>query len=164
MNTLTTATLIDSIITLLTEAYTGPSNPRESWFIDHEPDAGILGILAHVTAEEASRSADGSGNPGTSIAAHTEHLRWSLANTNAAFRGEGYNSHWSESWELTRADDAGWEGLRQSLRQEYEILLQTLKQQQDLPGVYLNGTLALIPHAAYHLGNLRQMVERVRAG
>jgi hypothetical protein len=162
MNTLPIPTLIDSIITLLTEAYDGPPNPRETWFIDNEPDSGLLGILAGVTAEEASRSVDGSGKPGTTIAANAEHLRWSLANVNAAMRGAAYNSNWRESWELTGADEARWNRLRQALRQEFETLCQTLKQQPDLPGVYLNGTLALIPHAAYHLGNIRQMIERVR--
>jgi hypothetical protein len=31
-----------------------------------------------------------------------------------------------------------------------------------LQGDYLNGVLALIPHAAFHLGIIRQMIERVR--
>src|SRR4051812_20690878 len=32
------------------------------WFIDNQPDSGILGILSDVTAEEASRWVDGAGN------------------------------------------------------------------------------------------------------
>jgi len=32
-----------------------------------------------------------------------------------------------------------------------------------LQGDYLNGVLALIPHAAFHLGLIRQMIERVRS-
>jgi len=162
MSTLPVSTLIDSILTLLTEAYAGPPNPRETWFIDNEPDAGILGLLATVTAAEASRSVDGSGQPGTTIAAHVDHLRWSVANANNAMRGEAYNPNWGESWELTNADESRWDSLRRGLRQEYETLSELLKQQQDLPGPYLNGVLALIAHAAFHLGLIRQMIERVR--
>jgi hypothetical protein len=162
MSTLETTTLIESIVTLLTEAYAGPPNPKETWFIDNEPDAGILGILANVSAEEASTSVDGSGQSGTTIAANVEHLRWSLANVNATLRGEAYNANWGESWQRSSASPDEWDRLRQSLRSEYETLRAALLQQQDLPGVYLNGTLALIPHAAYHLGSIRQMIERVR--
>ena len=84
MDTLTTTELIQSIIDLLTEAYAGPPNPAATWFIDNEPDSGILGILAGVSAEEASTSVDGSEHVGTTIAGHAEHLRWSLANASAA--------------------------------------------------------------------------------
>ena len=163
MTTLPTTTLIDSIVTMLTEAYEGPPNPRESWFVDNEPDSGILGVLKNVTAAEASTSVDGSGKSGSTIAANVEHLRWSLANVNGTFRGQQYNSNWGESWELNNADEAEWDQLRESLRSEYEMLCTVLKQQQELPGVYLNGVLALIPHAAFHLGLIRQMIDRVRS-
>ena len=154
--------LLNAVVYLLTEAYAGPPNPAETWFIDNEPDSGILGLLAHVSAAEASRSVDGSGKPGTTIAANAEHLRWSLANANAAFQGLSYQGSWKESWALTGANDAEWDRLRKALRDEYEALLQNVQQQDDLPGEYLNGVLALVPHAAYHLGTIRQMIERVR--
>jgi hypothetical protein len=93
MNTLTIPVLIKSITTLLTEAYAGPPDPRATWFIDTEPDSGILGILASVTAEEASASVDGSGETGSTIASHAEHLRWSLAQSNAAIRGEPFEGN-----------------------------------------------------------------------
>jgi hypothetical protein len=155
-------TVLRSVITLLTEAYAGPPDPRATWFIDNEPDSGILGLLKRVSAEEASRSVDGSGAPGTTIASHVEHLHWSLANANAAFRGQPYNPNWSESWRLHSADQAAWDALRDSLRAEFEAAREIILQQQDeLPEEYLLGAMALVPHAAFHLGVLRQMVERV---
>jgi len=163
MSTLATATLIQSIVNLLTEAYAGPPDPRSTWFIDNEPDSGILGTLANVSAIEASTSADGSGEPGSTIASNVEHLRWSLANANAALRGENFNSKWSESWNLLDADEAKWDRLRRELRSEFETLREAIKRQEDLPGDYLDGTLALVPHAAFHLGIIRQMVERVKS-
>src|SRR5512146_2015388 len=103
MNSLPVSTLMDSLIILLTEAYAGPPNPKSTWFIDNEPDSGILGILSLVSAAEASTSVDGSGKEGTTIAANTEHLRWSLSMINAAIRGEPFQGRWKESWNLVTA-------------------------------------------------------------
>ncbi len=154
--------LTDSIITLLTEAYPGPPDHTATWFIDNDPDSGILGILRDVTAEEASKSVDGTGNPGTTIASHVEHLHWSLANMNRAMSG-GEFGRWSESWNLKEANAAEWDRLRSELQKEFEILCRGLRNQTEIDPQYLTGGLALPAHAAYHLGNIRQMKERVRA-
>jgi hypothetical protein len=161
MTTLPTTVVIQSIVELLTEAYDGPPNPSYTWFIDNEPDAGILGILEGVSAAEASTSVDGSGESGTTIASHTEHLRWSLAMMNSAIRGEPLEE-WKESWNVLDMEAAGWDRLRADLRAEFETVRTALQSQTELPEAYLSGTMALLPHAAYHLGNIRQMVERVR--
>ena len=154
--------LTQAVVELLTEAYAGPPNPSSTWFIDNEPDLGILGILKQVSAEEASRPVDGEGKPGSTIAANAEHLRWSLARANAYLRGELPQGGWQESWQLIHADPAYWDKLRADLRSEYETLRAAIFRQDDLQDEYLLGVLALIPHAAYHLGTIRQMIERVR--
>jgi hypothetical protein len=157
------STVKNSILDLLTEAYEGPPDPSTTWFIDNEPDTGILPVFDTVSAAEASFSVDGSGREGTTIAANAEHLRWSLANANGALRGEPYLSSWNESWLLVNADAEKWDHLRRSLRDEFETLREAVKKQEELQGAYLTGSLALIAHAAYHLGTIRQMIERVRA-
>ncbi len=162
MTAIPTAVVITSIVDLLTEAYAGPPNPSSTWFIDNEPNSGILGILDGVSAAEASRPVDGMGNPGSTIAANTEHLRWSLALSNAAMRGEPFQGNWKESWRLLDADSAEWDRLRAELRTEFEMLRRAIQVQTELPDEYLTGVLALLPHAAYHLGTIRQMIERVR--
>lgn len=162
MISLPVTAVLDSVSLLLTEAYLGPPNPASTWFIDNEPDSGVLGLLTNVSAAEASTSVDGSGEAGTTIASHLEHLRWSLGMMNAAIRGEPLGE-WSESWQVVTVDEAGWDRLRSSLREELETLLRAFKSQRELPEDYLTGVLALLPHAAYHLGNIRQMIERVRS-
>jgi hypothetical protein len=154
-------TVIASVVELLTEAYEGPPDPSRTWFIDNEPDSGVLGLLKGVSAEEASFSTNGSGEPGTTIVSHVEHLRWSLSALNRAMRGEPFGE-WKESWRGQEADQAGWDQLRHDLRTELDTLRQELKKQTELPVEYLSGFLALAPHAAYHLGNIRQMIERAR--
>ena len=163
MTTIPVSTFITSFVALLTETYAGPPDPRSTWFIDNEPDVGILGILAGVSAAEASKSVDGSGKNGTTIASNAEHLRWSLENINNTIRGSAWDANWPKSWELIRTDDEEWDLLRRALRTEFETLRDLVSQQKELPPEYLTGMIALIPHAAYHLGTIRQMVERVRA-
>ena len=153
--------VIQSIITLFSEAYAGPADPSSTWFIDNEPDSGILSLIAKVSAAEASWSTN-HDQPGTSIVAHIEHLRWSLTNANRALAGEPYQGSWKESWHMLNADQAAWSSLREELRKEFETLRENLQKQKDMPGDYLTGVMALIPHAAYHLGTIRQQIERAR--
>ncbi|MDQ6693388.1 MAG: hypothetical protein M3014_03070 [Chloroflexota bacterium] len=54
MNEILVSMLTESMVTPLTEAYSGPPDHTATWFIDNDPDSGILGILRDVTAEEAS--------------------------------------------------------------------------------------------------------------
>jgi hypothetical protein len=162
MTTLPVPTVLNSVVVLLTEAYAGPPDPSSTWFIDNEPDSGVFGHLANVTFKEASVSVDGSNESGTTIASHAEHLRWSLAMMNAAIRGEPLGD-WKESWLLLTVDDERWEALRGDLRAEFEKVCQAIQSQVELPEEYLIGVLALLPHAAYHLGTIRQMIERVRS-
>ncbi len=157
------ATLASTIAELLTEAYAGPPDPSSTWFIDNEPDSGILGLLSRVSAAQASQPMNGAADPGSTIAAHAEHLRWSLANTNAAMRGEPFGN-WKESWQLIKTDPTEWDRLRASLRSEFETLREGIQRQTELPDEDLIGVLALLPHAAYHLGTIRQMIERVGGG
>jgi hypothetical protein len=162
MTSLSTTAVLNSVVELLTEAYEGSQNSSSTWFIDNEPDSGILGLIANVSAEEASTSVDGSRETGSTIVSHTEHLRWSLGMMNAAMRGEPLGE-WKESWRLVTANNDEWESLRISVRAELDTLRRALKSQTELPEEYINGTLALLPHAAYHLGTIRQMIERVRS-
>ena len=158
-----TSVFINSFVDLLTEAYDGPPDPSSTWFVDNEPDSGVLGILAGVSAEEASKSIHEIGERGSTIAANAEHLRWSLANFNAAMRDEPYSTKWSESWDLLQADQAEWDRMRKTLRAEFEALREGIKKQAEIPEEYFIDVLAILPHAAYHLGTIKQMVERVRS-
>lgn len=80
---------------------------------------------------------------------------------NRAMSG-GEFGQWSASWKLKEANAAEWDRLRSELRSEFELLCVGLRHQQEIDPQYLTGGLALAAHAAYHLGNIRQMKERVR--
>ncbi|OGO65984.1 MAG: hypothetical protein A2029_06465 [Chloroflexi bacterium RBG_19FT_COMBO_47_9] len=153
--------VLQSIITLFSEAYAGPPDPSSTWFIDNEPDSGILGIIGGVSTSEAAWSSK-NNEPGTTIAAHVEHLHWSLANANAALQGKPYNSNWKESWNTLDTDELKWAQLKQDLKTEFEALRLNLQKQTELSGKTMPGVMALVPHAAYHLGTIRQLIERAR--
>ena len=147
---------INDIITeFLDEAYDGPSHPI-TWFINNDPESGLLGTVKKITAEEASTPIIENG---TTIAAHVEHLRWSLNKTKSLLRGENPAMNWSESWRVRRIDPEDWMLLIEQLRIEYDQLVQWLSSGVSLDSdEQLKEVLALIPHAAYHMGAIRQMV------
>jgi len=162
MNTIPIPVLTESIAILFKEAYIGPTDDKSpTWFNDNSPDAGIFGQIRGVTAAEASVSADGTGNPGTTISSHLEHLRWSLANVNATFRGLPYNPNWSDSWKVVQVDGSEWHKLCDDLKTEYLMLHEGIQKQETMENAYLLGLIALVPHAAYHLATIRQIKERV---
>ena len=141
----------DIIIEFLDEVYDGPSHPI-TWFINNDPESGLLGTVKKLTAEEASTPIIDNG---TTIAAHVEHLRWSLNKTKSFLRGENPVMNWSESWRVRRIDPENWMLLIEQLRIEYDQLVQWLSSGVSLASdEQLKEVLALIPHAAYHLGEV----------
>jgi len=163
VSTIPVSDLTQSIVDLLMEAYQGPPDANTpTWFNDNDPNGGVFGLISPLSAVEASTSADDSGKPGTTVASHIEHLRWSLANANGALRGDPYQSNWIESWKIISVDIAEWNLLRLTLQTEVKTICNAIQKQENLEGPFLNGLLALVPHAAYHLATIRQIIERIR--
>ena len=145
--------LVSSVKQLLEEAYEG--TPTQSWFSDHGAGSGLFATLTAISAQNASRTLVSGGS---SIAGHTNHLRWSLAMSNALMRGQQPSRDWAESWVVSSVDDAAWRELQQALRLEYDALQAQLETGFDPsnPMMTMAG-IALVAHAAYHLSAIRQM-------
>ncbi|RYG65796.1 hypothetical protein EON80_16665 [bacterium] len=142
------------------EIYDGPKDPSWTWVTTNEPDASILGLLKKLSAEEASRLLPS----GQSVASHTEHLRWSLALGNSYLRGEKPQPDWEESWKVTVVDAAQWDRLRADLKAESDTLRAAVVAHQDWSDpIFFTGTFAMVPHAAYHLGAMRQMAAAAKS-
>jgi hypothetical protein len=146
--------VLDTLRALVTEAYEGPGQ-EGSWFVTARRDAGVFGTIARLGAAEASRAPR---SDGPSIAAHAEHLRWTLVLVAATLRGAPWTPDWSASWSVQQVDERSWDELRAALRQAYDELMTLLTPSLDLgdPILY-RGLQALAPHAAYHLGAMRQL-------
>lgn len=157
MTTIEANLLISVARELFVEAYEGAQGTA-TWFVNNEPGCGILGSISPLTAQQASQAVTAGGR---TVAAHIEHLRWSLANVNTVARGGEWNADWSTSWSVQTVTDEQWSALQEDLHREYEMVLQALDTVEldgsDRP--MLTGILALAPHAAHHLGSVRQMVK-----
>lgn len=130
---------------LLTEAFDGSS---QVWFSDR--NTGLFSSLQDLTAEQVSE---------TGIAAHTEHLRWSLSKVNAMMRGERPAMNWAQSWAVKTVSESEWQSLLEQLKLEYQALQTNMPANPDLNDrMFVTSGVALVAHAAYHLGAIRQMM------
>ena len=131
---------------LLTEAFEGSS---QVWFSDR--DTGLFSSLQPQSAERVSS---------VGIAAHAEHLRWSLASVNAMMRGERPSMDWKQSWTVNTVTDLEWQQLLEDLKLEYQNLQNNMPPNPDLSDqMFVTSGVALVAHAAYHLGAIRQMLK-----
>jgi len=139
---------------LFSELVNGAS--QSGAFILNSGDAGMLGSLEKISADEASRSANG----GATLAAHVQHVRYGLSLMNRWAKEGGNpfaNAKWDEAWKLSTVDPAAWDEIRRGLRTETTDWLQALKTPREVADVELSGMIGSIAHLAYHLGAIRQI-------
>ena len=149
-----------ALVKLFDEIYAGPRDYKMTWIVSNEPDAGLFGMLRTVTATQASVTLAS----GQSVASHVEHLRWSLVVMCQYYRDIDPKPNWEESWSVHEVDETQWDQLRAELENEYKTLRQLFETRTDWSDpVFFTGTMAIVPHAAYHLGALRQMVAAAKA-
>jgi hypothetical protein len=149
---------VQTVRQLLGEAYEGTT--KQPWFSDSGQGSGLFATLSALNAADASSTTDGSSG----IAAHANHLRWSLGMANALMRGQPASKDWSESWAVKTVDEPAWTQLQADLKHEYERLLEVLPNGFDPTNpMMVTSGVALVAHAAYHLGAIRQLALRANA-
>lgn len=148
-------TMLTPMLDILHELYIGTEND-ETWVIDAKPGHGFTQAIKRITAIEASTPiVDG----GSTIAAHTFHLNWSLNFALEFYKGNQPTGNWPESWQLKKVNDAEWVALQQELLDSYHKLKAAITTVKDWSNPFLvKGTIALLPHAAYHLGAVKQLM------
>ena len=145
--------LTTAVTDLMKEAFEGAQHDW-TWIVDNEPDHGILGTMASVSAERASQSPS-EGKP--SMAAHAGHLLFGLQLANALAAGEEPDVDWEDSWSMQTVTDEQWVELQQNLRAEYQQLLKSVPIIENADQETLTGTIATVAHVTYHLGAMRQL-------
>jgi hypothetical protein len=147
--------IISSLLELLEELYVGSAG-KHTWVIDSKPGHGFTKSIEQIDAAQASTpTVEG----GSTIAAHTEHLRWSIRVALEFFDGKMPNPDWAESWRVREVNDEEWQKLQQDLLSAYEDLKHAIAEHKDWSNQqFTQGTLALVPHAAYHLGSIKQLI------
>ena len=147
---------LPAIVELLKECFEGmPEGRNYTWFVQGKE--GLFNAFDSVTAEQASQKP----NPDCpSIAAHTYHIRFALRGANCDIRGEKSEGTWESSWDKQSVSDKEWRDLVASVREEYQFFLGTLSNNPEIPeGDAVIGSLAMLPHMAYHLGAIRQLMK-----
>jgi len=140
---------------LMQEIYIGAEG-KPTFVIDNNPGHGILETVKKMSAKQASTP---SHKGGTTIAAHTGHLKWALDYAMEFYEGKTPHRDWKESWTRMEVDEQQWKQLQGELLEAYHKLVQAIGNVKDWsdPNL-LKGTLALLPHASYHLGAIRQLI------
>jgi hypothetical protein len=140
---------------LLQEIYIG-SEGKPTFVIDNDPGYGITAAIKTVSAKKASTP---SHKGGSTIAAHTGHLKWSLDYAMEFYKGKPPTRDWKESWTRIEVDEQEWKQLQEDLLETYNKLVQIINGVKDWSNPdLLKGTVALLPHAAYHLGAIKQLM------
>lgn len=147
-------TVLKPFLDLMREIYIG-SESEEVWIIDAKPGHGLTMTIKELTAKQASTpQVEG----GTTVAAHVEHLRWSLEFAMEFYEGRQPDGNWAESWKLHTVNEEQWEQLQLALLVAYQKLVYAIRDVKDWSNPQLlKGTLALLPHAAYHLSAVKQL-------
>lgn len=158
MPALADTTITAQLLGVLNEALDGPGHDW-SYFSDPQPDAGLLGSIAHLTPAQASQPV---GPTGTSIAAHLHHLAFSLAASAAWIRGDHRTVNWSGSWQVHTVSPAEWTALQERTRAAGTELRQAIEHHALATEEAFGGSVGALAHAVYHLAAIRQKAVAVR--
>ncbi|ASK64012.1 hypothetical protein CFK37_18550 [Virgibacillus phasianinus] len=150
--------LRNSVKTMVRETFEGPPVPiKGSWFTNSEPNSGIFGVTGGLSCDEASLSVHG-----TTLAAHTDHVRYHMWGTNEILKnGKQPEMDWGKSWDIHSVDEQQWNRIQEGLRNEYLTLLEWIDA-IEWNELLANEVLSSLAHSSYHLGAIRQILKAVK--
>ena len=121
----------------------------------------LFETLATISAEEASRPVSATC---ASIAAQVEHVRFYLEVLERYLRGETVGKvDWQASWRLTTVTPEEWDALKGRLRDTHRDILAVVGDARTWEDENaIGGSMAIVAHTAYHLGEIRQALCTVR--
>ena len=137
---------------LLKETFEGPPAQEPSAFLNK--GTGLFQTLDGISAEVASSQARSGGS---TIVAHTEHLRFYVVVHDKLLRGSTEEIDWDESWRIKSVNSAEWDDLKQELRRAYSTLNEHLRAVESWGEDEISVATSVIAHTAYHLGAIRQL-------
>ncbi len=140
------------LLNVIDEAIHGPPEGF-AYFSDRGDRAGLLRLLESLDASSASQTVGQ-----TSVAAHVNHLVFSLAASTDFIEGNERRVNWSESWAVEVVTADAWSKLIADLTSGIDRLKSaietTFAQSERTMGV----ALGAVAHLAYHIGAIRQKV------
>ncbi|WP_080839368.1 DinB family protein [Cohnella massiliensis] len=147
-----------SLHLLLAELIDGPEEGRFTWVLNPGKGNGLLDSLRRLSGAEASAIRI----PGrASIAAHANHLRFSLELLNRKSRGEALfaDEDWAKSWELQTVTEPEWRGLIARLQDEaHSWMHHVMTAETEWDEKTTVEAIASSAHVAYHFGAIQQLL------
>ncbi len=115
----------------------------------------LFETLDAISAEEASRPVSATC---ASIAAQVEHARFYLEVLARYARGEAVGTiDWQASWRLTTVTPEEWDALKGRLREAHREVAAVIGNAATWEDEHaIGGSMAVVAHTAYHLGEIRQ--------
>src|SRR5262245_47140634 len=146
--------LLNAIRELLRETFEGGLPGQGTQYLDHA--SGIRSTLAGIDAARASASVD--GRP--TIAAHARHMAFHLRVSAEWIEDDHSKRDWLGSFNPQTVSAEQWSEIQQDLersRARFIGVIESLSLERLLEEGVGMGT---IPHLAYHLGAIRQLIHR----
>ena len=115
----------------------------------------LFETLETISAEQASIPV---GGKCASLAAQVAHVTFYIE---VLERAIAYNDNtrvdWGEIWRtVEKVSPAEWEKYKKNLREAYERMSELFKENQVWNEDTISGSMAIVVHTAYHLGEVRQ--------
>lgn len=148
--------VLDAILMSLEETF---ENVR-GLYLDR--GTSLFETLATVTAEEASTAM---GANCATIAAHVEHTAYFLEVVPKYVADNNFQADWGDIWErVSTVTPEEWEVSQQRLRDAYDLIREFAKSTPDWSAEdAIAGAMGMLMHNAYHLGEIRQALCRIRS-
>lgn len=141
---------LKDILIILHETFEGSPPGQGSAYLDQ--GIGVLNTLEKLSAADVSRQINA-----TTIAAHTEHLKFYLDRLCEFIEGRTEPVNWEQSWLIETVSETEWSALRGGLQKSYENVLRCAAAVNIWNQNNIGEIVAIIAHTAYHLGAIRQM-------
>lgn len=140
---------------ILRETFEGSPEGEGSAYLDN--GIGVFPTIAAISATDASIKIHE-----TTIAAHTEHLKFYLDRICEFINGRTEKVNWEQSWLIETVDENEWDILRAGMRSSYEGVLKCFAGIETWNQDNIGDAIAIIAHTAYHLGAIRQITKNIQ--
>ncbi len=135
-----------------------PTGDGPHWILD--TGTSLFETLSDISAAEASIPVS---KQSSNLAAQVNHTSYYIE---ALLEGIATNfqakADWDGSWQVGAVDDAQWQALIDKLHANYDWFTQLATENDLWNEDYVGGAMAMIAHAAYHLGEIRQGIGVIR--
>ncbi len=157
MNSIDPENLKQAIRDVLDEAFSN----GQGIFLDRK--TSLFETLADMTAQEASIPV---GGKCATLAAQVRHVAFYLDVVDRSVRDPNApRADWDEIWRtVSVVTPDEWDAIRADLRASYDRILRLMDDTPDWNDVdVIAGTVGVVAHTAYHLGEIRQALCTLRS-